>query len=89
MCALYGQCLLRQNIGYQLGEDQMHPSRSSKMNGNTCGPNWLATCPKMDAFSSETATFRETGFFFLDGNHVLHNLCLCSFTLNLGFACQR
>jgi len=81
MCALYGQCLFRQNIDYQLGEDEMQPSQSSKINGNTCGPAWLATCHKINAFNSETATFRETGLFLLDGNHVLRYLCVCNFTL--------
>lgn len=44
----------------------------------------LATCHKMDAFNSETAAFRETGFFFLDGKLVLHNLCFVQFNFKSG-----
>lgn len=64
-------------------------SSVKKTSGSTCGPTWPAACPKISALNSETTTFREIDFFCLDGNHVLYNLCFCTFTLNLGFACQR
>lgn len=64
-------------------------SSVKKRVGIHVGPTWLAACPKMSALNSETATFRETDLFSLDGNHVFHNLCFCNVTLNLGFACQR